>query len=269
MGVRFTVTDRDIVESVIVASAQDMTVAIAAAAGEVAICVGANLLDTDSRFVVERAIQEMRDVLREAQWPEGALATNFVHEVDPAIQTKIQVVQGNAADIAAVVLTENSIAIIYGQLFGAGQGSSVNYRNAIEKLKNGISRRLSSEGGAGLTSATGILTASANVIATDTVTINGRVYIFIADPVAADDIDVGVAATDSLNNLIAAINRGPGEGTLYGTGTTENADISAAAGGGDTIDATAKVPGPDGNSITTVEASATLAWGTGTLLGGT
>ncbi|KKN23614.1 hypothetical protein LCGC14_0903160 [marine sediment metagenome] len=268
MGVRFSVAGRDIVESVIVASAQDLTIAIAAAAGEIAIIVGANLLNTKDRFRVDRAIQEMRDVLREDQWPEGAFATNFAHEVI-TLETKVGLTTGNAADIAAAVLTEDSIALIYGNLFGAGQGSSVNYASAIRKLRDEIRRRLSSTGGAGLTSATGILTASANPIVVSTVIINGRTYTFVAAPAVADDIDIGVAATDSLDNLIAAINRGPGEGTLYGTGTTENPDVKAAAGASDTIDFTAKVPGPAGNSITTTEVSAQLSWGAATLLGGT
>ncbi len=118
--------------------------------------------------------------------------------------------------------------------------------------------------------ATGILTAAAQVTADDTVTINGRVYTFVAAPAVADDIDIGAAATDTLDNLIAAINGAAGEGTKYGTGTIVNNDVTALAGAGDTIDFTAISQWPKvGNAVTTVESAAQLSWGAGTLTGGT
>ncbi len=58
--------------------------------------------------------------------------------------------------------------------------------------------------------ASAILTAT-NPIATDVVTINGKVYTFIATPAADGDVDVGAATTvgtaKSMINLAAAINR--------------------------------------------------------------
>jgi len=124
------------------------------------------------------------------------------------------------------------------------------------------------------TEATGILTFAANPTANDTCTIGGITYTFVATPTAANDIDIGAAATNSLDNLIAAINGAAGEGTLYGTGTVSNPVVSAAAGSGDTMDLTARTAGTAGNSIATTETftnagnvftNPTLTGGTGSI----
>ena len=116
--------------------------------------------------------------------------------------------------------------------------------------------------------ATGTLTFADNPSDCETVTINGRVYTF-QDPFvdAADNVDIGATASDTADNLIAAINGAAGAGTAYGTGTTVNADVTAVAGAGDTVDFTAKVKGQSGNLITTV-GSAGSTFGSGTLTGG-
>ncbi len=103
----------------------------------------------------------------------------------------------------------------------------------------------------------------------DTVTIGTQVYTFNAATLvdSPDEVLVGAAATNSLDNLIAAINNAAGEGTTYGTGTVEHANITAAAGAGDTMDATAKTTGD--NATVTTEAGADSSWGAGTLAGGT
>lgn len=62
----------------------------------------------------------------------------------------------------------------------------------------------------------------------ETFTINGRTYTFVTSLSSADDILIGATAADSFNNCIAAINNAAGEGTLYGTGTTINADVTAS-----------------------------------------
>lgn len=118
--------------------------------------------------------------------------------------------------------------------------------------------------------ATGVLTASSNVVNNDTVTIDGKVYTFQTVLTNVDgNVNIGALATDSLDNLIDAINLGAGAGTDYAAATTLHPSVSALAGVGDTIDATAKVKGTNGNDIDTTEVSATLAWGNTTLTGGT
>ena len=116
--------------------------------------------------------------------------------------------------------------------------------------------------------ATGVLTAADNPSDGETVTINGRTYTF-QDPFvdAVDNVDIGATASDTLDNLIAAINGGAGAGTAYGTGTTVNAYVTAAAGAGDTVNFTAKVKGQSGNLITTV-GSAGSTFANATLTGG-
>lgn len=104
----------------------------------------------------------------------------------------------------------------------------------------------------------------------DTVTIGTQTYTFNASTLVdtPDEVLVGAAATNSLDNLIAAVNGAAGEGTTYGTGTVENVDSDAAAGAGDTIDLDAVALGSAGNIVTT-EVSSVLSFAAGTLVGGT
>ncbi len=117
--------------------------------------------------------------------------------------------------------------------------------------------------------AAGVLTFDVNATDLQTVTIDGKVYTF--DDTVLDDIDghvlIGAAATDSIDNLIAAITLGAGAGTLYATSTTLHPTVTAVAGALDTMDATAKEAGALGNAITTTE-TITGDWDDPTLLGG-
>lgn len=118
--------------------------------------------------------------------------------------------------------------------------------------------------------ASGVLTLTGNVLNTETVTIGTKVYTF---QTVLTDVDgnvlIGATASDSLDNLIAAITLGAGAGTLYAASTTLHPTVTAAAGAGDTMDATAKVAGPAGNAIVTTETIATTgSWGGATLSGG-
>jgi hypothetical protein len=118
--------------------------------------------------------------------------------------------------------------------------------------------------------ATATLTAAANVANNDTVTIGTVVYTFQTVLIdAPNNVLIGATASDSLDNLIAAINAAAGAGTLYGTGTVANPFVSAVAGAGDTMVVTADVAGVAGNSIVVTETSANLSWNTPTLTGGT
>lgn len=124
----------------------------------------------------------------------------------------------------------------------------------------------------GITQATGTLTLVANVTDGDTVTIGGKVYTFEAALTNVDGhVDIGATASDTLDNLIAAINLGAGSGTAYAAATTLHPSVRAAAGAGDTMVVTAKVAvGAAGNSIATTETltNAGNVWGATTLTGG-
>ena len=95
----------------------------------------------------------------------------------------------------------------------------------------------------------------------ETFTIGTRVYTMetpFTDTV--DYILIEAAATDTLDNIIDAILSGATEGTKFGTGTVVNADVTAAAGAGDTIDFEALVAGTQGNGIALAETSTNVIW---------
>lgn len=119
--------------------------------------------------------------------------------------------------------------------------------------------------------ATGTLDATGgNFAAGETVTTGTKTYTFTS-PLGANDGDVllGATASDSLDNLIAAINLAAGSGTLYAAATTANGFVSAAAGAGDTLVATALSAGSGGNVIATTDTSTNVSWAAATLSGGT
>lgn len=105
-----------------------------------------------------------------------------------------------------------------------------------------------------------------NVVDGDTVTLGTQTYTYKTVLTgAANEVLVGIDNDESVMNLGRAINRGDGEGTLYGTGTTENADAYAeymgrpqpppggVVQGGLVVQA--KVAGDAGNSIVWTETS--------------
>jgi hypothetical protein len=120
--------------------------------------------------------------------------------------------------------------------------------------------------------ATGTLTLTGQPLDTETVTIDGVVYTFQTTLTAgvANNVLIGATASDSLDNLIAAINAAAGAGTTYGADNTTVAHptVSAAAGAGDTMDLTARVKGTAANAIATTEGLTNGSWGGGTLSGG-
>lgn len=122
--------------------------------------------------------------------------------------------------------------------------------------------------------ATGTLSIPINPSNNDTVTIgpsgSTQVYKFVtALTGVADEVLIGASNTDSIDNLVAAINKAAGEGTTYGTGTTKNLDVSAVRSVND-LNATCKYIGTAGNSVDTTEtmAGAGNDWAAATLLGG-
>ena len=112
---------------------------------------------------------------------------------------------------------------------------------------------------------TGTFTFS-TVIATDVVLIGDRTYTFIATVASADDVDVGASDAISAANLVAAINRAAGEGTLYGTGTTVNPYVSASSVGA-VVTVTARVPGTAGNGINISSPDSTITEDSGNVGG--
>lgn len=118
-------------------------------------------------------------------------------------------------------------------------------------------------------SATGTLTLTGNAGDTETVTIGTKVYTFQTVLTNVDgNVLIGATASDSLDNLIAAINLAAGAGTLYAAATTANGFVTAVAGAGDTMDVTAIKGGTFGNTIATTDTVTNGSWGAATLTGG-
>jgi hypothetical protein len=119
---------------------------------------------------------------------------------------------------------------------------------------------------------TAVLTFGGAPVNNETVTINGKVYTFRAvingASVDGDVLNTLVAST-ALDNLIAAINLGAGVGVTYATAMTLHPTVSAAAGAGDTMVATAKVRGLAGDALTNATNVTLGAWApVGTFTGG-
>lgn len=120
------------------------------------------------------------------------------------------------------------------------------------------------------------LTLNGNVIATDAVAIGTTTYTFVdaltTEPKAVPyEVLKGATASDTLDNLIAAINGAAGAGTTYGTDTVAHTIVTAAAGDLDTMKVTAKVKGAAYNTTPTanpVDSSGAMAWGDKTLKNG-
>lgn len=105
----------------------------------------------------------------------------------------------------------------------------------------------------------------------ETVTIDTKVYTFTA-PLGAADGDVAIGGTAAIcrDNLVKAITLTGVGGVDYAAATTLHQTATAAAGAGDSLDATAKKQGTAGNTIATTETLVDVlsVWGAATLTGG-
>lgn len=84
----------------------------------------------------------------------------------------------------------------------------------------------------------------------------------------AYDVLIGASIQDTLSNLRAAINLGPGIGVVYGTGTLINNDVVANGLPSDQFEVVANVPGVAGDAIATSTTAADGSWTSTTLAGG-
>ena len=114
------------------------------------------------------------------------------------------------------------------------------------------------------------LTFTANPLTTETVTIDAKVYTFQTVLTDVDgNVFIGASASDSLDNLVAAITLGAGAGTLYAASTTAHPTATAVQGAGDTMVATALATGTIGNALATTVTVTGGTWGAATMSGGT
>ncbi len=102
--------------------------------------------------------------------------------------------------------------------------------------------------------ATVTLTLAANPTDGDTMTIGGKTYRFKNTTAQANDIKIGANAAATILNIVAAVAAsGTGDGSDYHTGTTANANVTAADGTGDTVVFSASAQGVAGNLLTAAE----------------
>jgi flagellar hook protein FlgE len=119
--------------------------------------------------------------------------------------------------------------------------------------------------------ATGTITSTGTqVTANDTVTINGKVYTFVASPASEGDVAIGADAAETLDNLQMAINRtdpAVNDGVKYMVAaahpTVEAADSTTTI-----LTLRALTAGTAGNALTLAESAATLSPSAAVLAGG-
>lgn len=122
---------------------------------------------------------------------------------------------------------------------------------------------------AGKVAAMNELVLTANAVAGNTVTLGTTTYTFRAGTVPSpNDVLIGATEDLTLENLIAAVNAGPGSGTLYGAGTAANAEAYLEARPLAVVIAYALVAGTVGNVIVSTAVVASGGWSGGTTLAG-
>lgn len=119
--------------------------------------------------------------------------------------------------------------------------------------------------------ATTTLTASGNPANLETMTLAGRTYTFVTtlDNATPNQILIGAAATNTLDNIKAAISpTQTGQGTTWSYPTTPLSEITCGAKTATTLVFTARNAGVEGNAIVTTETSSVLAFTGGTMASG-
>ena len=104
---------------------------------------------------------------------------------------------------------------------------------------------------------------------TETVTIGSVVYRFMSTMTQAFDIQRGVSAAVSLDNLKAAINLTGSFGTEYYAGTTAHPTVVATDNAATTQKIVVRIHGTASNAEVTEDTSATYSWADTTIGGGT
>lgn len=102
----------------------------------------------------------------------------------------------------------------------------------------------------------------------ETMTIGAKVYTWKTVLAAANDILIGADIAACITNAIACINDSGGEGTIYGVGTTANADALAIPFESPQFSLRATAIGTAGNAVVTTETMVNGFFNAATLTGG-
>jgi hypothetical protein len=105
------------------------------------------------------------------------------------------------------------------------------------------------------------LTFTGQPLDTETEVINGKTYTYQDDLTDVDGhVQIGADAEETIDNLVAAINRTPaGAGTQYATATTKHTTVTAAKSGTDKCILSAIIAGTPGNAYTLVDNATNVA----------
>lgn len=102
--------------------------ALSVNAGDLIIAVGTNVSDRNNQDVIT-ALGDLKDALRERQYPHGAQIDNYAY-FNP-LESKSSIVIGNGLSIPA--LTEDDVVIAYENGFYPA-GNSVQYDQSIQAM---------------------------------------------------------------------------------------------------------------------------------------
>lgn len=176
--------------------------------------------------------------------------------------------------MATLVVTPNP-ARVGESILVFGEGFLASTPVAISVPRLGFAAELNSDAGGIISNddvndhADGVLTGTGIPLNNETVTIGSRTYTFKTTLTgAANEVLIGAALTNALDNLKAAINGGAGIGTLYGAGTVAHADVIAGTKTATTLAVVARQPGTGGNAIASTDVATVFSWGNTTLVGG-
>lgn len=157
-----------------------------------------------------------------------------------------------------------------------GEGFANSTECVIEIAGTGFKSEIASSSAGAFSSAgladhaTVTLTSTGNALTTETVTLGTQVYTLRSGTATLlpNEIRLGATASDTLDNIKAAVNGSSGESVTYGLGTPKNVDVFAGPKTATTIIFYARKPGTIGNGIVSTETLTTNAFGAGTLTGG-
>ncbi len=143
-------------------------------------------------------------------------------------------------------------------------GGTISESSPISALSAGVGVRATDGEAAGA-----LFTLSSNAQAGETIEIGTAVYTFQTTLSTAGDVLIGATLEDTLANLRAAINGDVGAGTLYGSGTARNSDVSAlTTAAPETIQVVARFAGTAANGLPLISTSGSGQWDSGELTGG-
>ncbi len=197
----------------------------------------------------------------------GTLPTGLVDDVD------YFVIRKSGTEFALATTRANALAgteiSLSGDAAGAVQVDILSMSVINTDPSNNAAGVLNSFSRAEGVAAIGDFTFGANPLDAEVVVIGTKTYTFQTSLTDVDgNVFIGAAATDTIDNLIAAVTLAVGSGTLYAASMTAHPEATAVQGTGDSFDVTALATGEVGNLLATTSTVTGVTVGAATMLGG-